>query len=461
MKTKKHTLDPYKLDPKFEAAMVTMVCSRPKFYAKIGAHLDVDLLGLDAAKLALKAARSYEKENNSAPSSLKTIAQRLRSWVYKGEIKDSEVEAVMDLFDSAEEDLPDEEDIINEMRPILQHRIHDAVVTTAMDQFGKFGDMSSVKDMITKAERIGLSHTSSGTDITSDEAFDEITKLKNLVRIPTGIYELDFELAGGLERGSLWAFLGDTGDGKSIGLTQIAANGWIEGLFVIVVSLELDKSWWLARTMANVTGISIESVVNGSFDKTKAILRDLSKNFGRLNIEYMTPEATTFDDIVALVEQAEEKQNRKIDMLIVDYADLLVLSDKQATNNEYINMKKVWRRFRTWVNNKQIFGVTASQPRRPSERGKKKRLNISDFADSQNKARIVDGAIALSVTGEGNERQISFDIIKNRNGPAQIHVGPLPTQFEIGRIAPVTRSYETPITTTKKKQPELKLVSNG
>lgn len=434
---KKQEQESYDLDPQFENTLVTMACHKPRFYGRVGKEIKPDLLGDKSAKLAMKAAHAIANDLGNGPDSLVLITQRLKRWHDEGKVTQEDIDEVMDFFDDAEDvGFPAEESMVEEIRPVLQYRVHEEAVKTAIDTLGKRGDMDSVKDLLTKADRIGYADTSLGSSLSDFEA--EVNYLKNLVRLPTGIPELDGALMGGPERGSAFCFVGGTGDGKSMGLVQIAAHACLTGLNVAYASLELNKPWTLARIIANITGLPTNSLFNGSKDDAEKILAPLKKQMGILRVEKFTPKLTTLDDIKAWVQRIEEHEGIKIHVVIIDYADKLTVAGKEK-KNEYVDMGVVFEGFRVWMEETQRWGWTAAQAKR-KDKDSKKRIEIDDISDSQNKPRVLDGVITLNRKNEG--KLIVFFIAKNRNGEDHINVGPLETEFECARIAPVSREYE-------------------
>jgi KaiC/GvpD/RAD55 family RecA-like ATPase len=429
--------EPYTLDRQFECSLVTALCCRPKLYSRIGKEIIPDALNQDPAKLAMKAARAIAFDTGNGPDSLIIITQRLRRWLDEGQVTQEEIYSVMDLFDDADDlGLPSDEHFIDEMAPILKQRARDEAVHVAIETLGKRGDMTNVQKMLGKAERIGVVDKTIGTEI---EFFkDEINVLRNLVRLPTGIPELDGALNGGTERGSVFCLVGGAKEGKSMFLNQIAANAWLLGKNVAYATLELSKAWTFARTVANITGVEIDALLDGQMDSAYKQMQDLWSNAspGMLRVEKFVPKATTIEDIFEWVERIEEETGKEIHVVIVDYLDKLAVSEKEA-KGEYTDMGRISETFRVRIEEKQKWGWTATQAKR-KDKDSKKRIELDDVSDSQNKVRVFDGIITLNK----KDNAILYYIAANRNGVDGINVGPIPTDFACGRIAIVNRNYD-------------------
>lgn len=430
--------EPYNLDPAFEEDLVTLLCCRQRLFNRLAGEIHVECLGDKYAQLALQAAKAIAHDVGQGPSSLQIVAQRLRRWKEEGKVTQKQINEVMDIFDEAEDrGLPDEEDVVNEMKPILKRRLQGEAVREAIDTFGKQGEMSDISKKLERSERIGDGNFSTG--IALGGALDEIREAAFMERMALGIPELDVRLEGGPERGSLFCFAGGPGDGKSMALVQTAANSMLQGTNVAYLTLELNRARTWARIISNITGIPINALIEGKLDKAERFLADLEHQLGALHVEYFTPQVTTVADMKDYVHRVEDKIGEEIAHVVCDYADKMCVADPKG---EYIDMRDVFEGYRIWMEESQRWGTTASQAKRRDSK-KHRIIEIDDLADSQHKARVVDGVITLNVgEDEEGDRQCKMHVAKNRNGEAGFIVGPLPCDFACARIAPVNRDYE-------------------
>lgn len=429
---------PYGFQPRMERVLIFMSCSSPRFYGRIGVNLDPELLRLEESKLALRAAHQMNADTGHGPSSPILVLQRLRRWMADGKVSMEKIRLVAGLFDDAEDDpqFPTEDEVVSEIAPILQERIRDDAVNLAIESFGKRGDLQKVVELESKAARIGQVDTSVGT-ILGSESFDEIVKLKDLQRMPLGVTELDSLLDGGLQNGGLGILIGGSGDGKSMGLSHITGINLLEGVFACYATLELPKEIVLARIKANMTGVPINTMISGDVAEAKQRLNDLAYRLGRLVVQEFSPKTTTVEDIKEWVENCEAQAGRKIDLLVVDYGDKLgAKSKKGEQQNEYTGALAVFEGLRIYAHERKIFCWTASQASRQKDR--KKRLDLGDVADSMHKIRVADLVITLNLSDEGMEEQmLTLYVAKHRTGKSRVEVGPLPTEYERGRIVSI------------------------
>lgn len=428
---------PYNLDPLFEKLMVTLACTSQRFYGRIGSAIDPELLKNEQAKTAMQAAHQINHDVGHGPASPLMVIQRLRRWMGDGKISLEAIKAVAEFFDDAEDvGLPDEESVTVELAPLIQARIRDDAVTAAIESYSKHGDLSKVVELEGKALRVGQVDTSVGT-VLGTESFAEVTAMKDIARLSTGVIELDSVLDGGLQSGGLGILVGGSGDGKSMGLSHIGGTALLTTLFVAYATLELPREVVLARVKANVTGVPINTMLAGHVKNAIRRLEELEHRLGRFVVQEFSPKVTTVEDIKQWVTNVEQQAGRKIDVLIVDYGDKLgARAKKGEQQNEYTGALAVFEGLRTYAAERKIFCWTASQASR--QKDSKKRLDLNDVADSMHKIRVADLVITLNLRdAETEEPQILFYVAKHRTGRSRCEVGPMPTEYERGRLCPI------------------------
>ena len=400
-----------------------------------------EMLNSEAAKWAMKAAHAIAKARGRGPDSSVLVIQRLRRWGAEGKLKTDVAHAVNDLFEYAEElGSLSADSAAEELTPILRKQQEQNALMRAIETYKKGGDLTKLAENVTKASRLGQVDISVGTKL-GMSSFDDIATMRHLDRLPTGIDDLDLMIDDGLGRGALGVLIGGSGDGKSMALSQIAAYGLMEGLHVAYATLELPEPHVLGRIKAALTGIEISTIMRGKpYDKeARKRLQALAPDLGVGLIKEFTPHATTVADIDEWLKNCNETEGRPVDLLVVDYGDKLC-APKQ--DSEYNAMRVVYEGLRVLALEGKFWCWTASQSSRRGNKGKDKknvRLDLNDVADSMHKVRVADLIVTLNVTEtEIGGRDIELFVAKNRTGKSRFSVGPMPTEFEIGRIAPST-----------------------
>jgi hypothetical protein len=432
--------DPYWLSASFEKGMTTLACSNRRFWGRIGYAVDRDCLALAPAKLALQAAAAIARETGNGPESVLIVLQRLHTWMDDGKVSLAQIKEVATLFDDAyEAGVPSEEAAVAELKPILSKRLKSEAVVAATEDYGKNSNFAHTAKLIEKANSIGDTNTSVGTMLGSG-SYEEIEKLKHLEKLSTGILELDMTIGGGLRRGCLGIFVGGPGDGKSMALSHIAAWALRCGLFVVYATLELSGADVLARVKANLTAVPINAVLDDPH-RLKPFLSGMP--LGPFIVNEFTPLATTTYDLEAWVADCEGRVGRKVDVMVTDYGDKLGVAKMNGKDDTgYKSGQVIFERMRIYAHERNLWHWTAAQATRQTKKGAKtnNRLDLNDIADSMHKARVADLVVTLNYNEE--DESMLFHVAKNRHGKGKASAGPLPTDFEIGRIAPILETDE-------------------
>lgn len=419
----------YDLDPDFERAVAILCATKPKFYGAVGHALDIDALALPEAKLVIKAAMAIAKDIGHGPTAQVMVMQRINRWRGEGSVSQDQIDDVVDLFlDSPEP--PPERDVLNELVPIIKRRMQANTVRAAMDEYARKGDFDQVARMIAQARRIGTHDVSIGTRL-GPSSFDEIARIRHLDKLPLGITELDMALNGGLPRGSLCVYVGGPGGGKSMMLSHTASHALASGLFVVYATLELSQAVVLARVKANLTGHTIDSILEGDDEEVRKKIDELYPILGTFIVKDFPAKATTMIDIRQWVKECEEQEGYPVDAVVIDYGDKLK-SHNRDDKNEYAGQGTVYEDMRLFVFETGKWGLTGSQAKGKAAKEKRRRIEIDDLADSMNKGRVADLTISINPSPEGDE--LEFFVAKNRNGKSQFSIGPLPHDWSVGSM---------------------------
>lgn len=152
-------------------------------------------------------------------------------------------------------------------------------------------------------------------------------------KIPTGIDEIDYRLGGdngGPETGECVLWLGDSGAGKSQVLVSVGISAARQGFRVAHFQLEGTKEQCLNRYDAAWTGtlyqdVKLGNITANKMEVTKRIIKKLRKSDIIVSSEE-TFNAKTLPDIRREVKEME-KTYGKIDVIIIDYLELLEVGD--------------------------------------------------------------------------------------------------------------------------------------
>lgn len=417
--------DSYGFDPEFERQIGFFLATAPKFVATVGHALDPAGISDPIVRLIAKVVRQLYKESGKGPSAPSIVMQRLYRLNEEGKVKQKQLDAVVDLL--IETEPADEWDVTHELLPMIKRRLQSEVVTEAMQEYGRRGDFSGIRDKLTYIESVGENDDSLGLRL-GTESFAEIDRVRRIHRMPTGIIELDAVLRGGPPRGTLTMFIAGSGGGKSMMLSHMAARNWAYGMFVCYATLELPDFEIAARVKANLTGVPTDDIAAGRFKKVKRKLERMHPTLGTFIVQYFSAKNTTAQDVIRWVKRCEELEGYKVDLLIVDYVDKL-RGPKNSHDNEYITQGNQAEELRLFVKEENKWGATASQAKTKG-RDPRKRLSMDDVRDSSRKVDVSDLVIPIS----RQDDMLEYSVDKNRYGASGEVVGPLAHDWERGRM---------------------------
>lgn len=427
--------DAYNLYEAFEDAVAYHASNSGPFWTRIGHAIEPELLGKPVNKLIFQACHSINKSKGMPPESAVTVIQRLKLWSEEGRVTQKQIDEVVDLYEAVETaGVPSMESVLLELVPLIQKRMRAEAVRTALQEYTAKSDMQGVADLIQKASTLGESEESEGVFL-MENTFELMEQARTTDYQRLGIPDLDAALSGGVGRGQLFVCVGGPGDGKSMLLSQAAVTAYLDGRNVAYATLELPEPLVVSRFKANLTNLPEKDIRKGMYsteakERMAEMMRWREANgmTSYLAVRYFTPHASTVQDVANWLREIEKKKGAKVDVLVVDYADMLFA---KAGENEYLRMRAVYQALRVLAKDNGMWAVTASQSKADAPK-KENNRGIWSMADSAHKARIADIVVTLNKGEEG----ITYFVAKHRTDAGQQTVGPIPTDFVYGRICP-------------------------
>ena len=214
---------------------------------------------------------------------------------------------------------------------------------------------------------------------------------------------------GGFGKGELIVFVSTAGTGKSWSLINIGAHAVKNGLRVAHYTLELNDAYVGLRYDAVITGISNQNLKYNIDD----IKEKISKLSGDLTIKYYPTKTASVLTIKSHIDKLI-LQNKKPDIVIVDYADLLrnVTAKKEVRHD----LENIYEDLRGMAGEYQIPCFTASQ----AGRGALDDDVIEAGRISESYAKIMIADFVLSLQRKVTDKLAGtgrWHVIKNRFGP--------------------------------------------
>ncbi len=248
--------------------------------------------------------------------------------------------------------------LLDDFETFTRHKGLERAILESADLLEK-GEYGPVEDKIKQAVQVGLQKYM-GTDYFEDPR-SRLMKIKDKNgQVSTGWKSLDDKLFGGMNRGELNIFAAGSGGGKSLFLANLGVNWALAGLNVLYMTFELSEELVSMRVDSMLTGISTKEIFK-SIDDVEMKVKVIGKKAGRLQVKYM-PSGKTSNDIRAYMKEYEIKMGHKIDVLLIDYLDLLMpISKRISAENLFIKDKFVSEELRNLAMEKQCVMVTAAQ----------------------------------------------------------------------------------------------------
>lgn len=276
--------------------------------------------------------------------------------------------------------------------------------------------ISKVKTLINDRNAI-VFNSDIGLDFFNAE--DHIPNEKD--KISTGYHFLDRVLAGGYDKdGSLVVYVGEQNIGKSIYLTNDAANFVKMGVNTAFISAEMSDKKVMKRLGANLLSIPIdeyeEKAKNPEWMRRK--LETVGDGFtppGQLFVKRFPTSQATVLDIEAHLKQIEEEKRIKLGVIVIDYINILANYRNPNSENTYLKIKQIAEDLRAMGARNNWLIVTATQINRNNYNSSD--LTMGDVAESAGLSHTADmmlGIIQDELMHANNEYWLK--ILKIRDG---------------------------------------------
>ena len=301
--------------------------------------------------------------------------------------------------------------LLNEFETFSKHKALEAAILKSADLLEK-GEYGACEDLVKKAVQIGLQK-----DLGTDYWADPSTRLEGIKstngQVSTGWAAMDKKLFGGFNRGELNIFAGSSGAGKSLFLANIGVNMAEKGMNVMYLTLELAESLVSMRIDSMVTGISTRDVFK-NIDDVEIKVKMIGKKSGAMQIKYM-PSGKTANDVRSYIKEYEIKTGKKVDVLLIDYLDLLMpASTKVSAENLYIKDKYVSEELRNLAMELNTVFVTAAQLNRGAV--EEIEFDHSHISGGLSKIQTADNVFGIFTSRAMRERgRYQLQLMKTRN----------------------------------------------
>ena len=311
-----------------------------------------------------------------------------------GELKEGHLNWLMDEFES-----------------FTRHKALERAIINSADLLEK-KEYGQVESIVKDAVQIGLARDM-GTDY-FDDPRGRLMGLKDKNgQVSTGWDTMDRKLFGGFNRGELNIFAGGSGAGKSLFLANLGVNWALQGLNVVYLTLELSEQLVSMRVDSMTTGITTRDIFK-NIDDVEMKVKMIGKKAGAFQVKYM-PSGKTANDIRAYLKEYEIKVGKKVDVLLVDYLDLLMPVGKRiSAENLFVKDKYVSEELRNLAMELQCVFVTAAQLNRGAV--EEVEFDHSHISGGLSKIQTADNVIGIFTSRAMRERgRYQLQLMKTRS----------------------------------------------
>lgn len=307
--------------------------------------------------------------------------------------------------------------LLNDFETFIRHKgLEKAIIkSTELLDDGAYGE---VENIIKKAVQIGLTKDL-GTNYFADPRARLLRIKENNGQMSTGWTNLDRILFGGFSRGELNIFVGGSGTGKSLFLANLTVNYALMGCNVVYLTFELAEDLVSMRIDSMTTGVYAKNIFK-EIDNVDVMVREIGKESGTIQIKYL-PSGKNVNDVRAYLKEYEVKTGIKVDVLVIDYLDLMMpVSTKISAENLFIKDKYVSEELRNLAVERKCICISASQGNRSLVN--QEEMDQSHIAGGISKIQTADNVIGIYVSQayrEAGAYQLQMMKTRNSSGTGQ------------------------------------------
>jgi replicative DNA helicase len=246
---------------------------------------------------------------------------------------------------------------------------------------------SKLYELSNSDRRGGFISFSEALDIAGDAIEKAYKSDKSIVGITSGFIDID-KWIGGLNKSDLIILAGRPSMGKTALATNIAfnaANAYMKnsegGGKVAFFSLEMSSEQLVTRILAQESGIPSERIRRGEIkeeDFSKII--EVNKKMKDLPLYIDDTPALAISALRTRARRLQRKHG--IDMIIVDYLQLLRGSEDKRNDNRVLEISEITRSLKALAKELNIPVIALSQLSRAVEARDDKRPQLSDLRES-------------------------------------------------------------------------------
>lgn len=393
-----------KFGVKFQENLVKLIFLDRSFSDRIGEVIDISYFDVGYLQAFVELLYEYKTTYKVHPS-LNTMASVLLSKSNKyDEVIFKQMKDFLIRIHS-NQDTEGSDFIMDASMDFCRKQKLKAAIIKSVDLL-RSSSFDEIADVINSALKLGALNES-GYDYLKD--FEQRFLIKARDPVSTGWSEFDSITQGGLGKGELGVAIAATGAGKSHILVHLGSEAVKNGLTVVHYTLELGDTVIARRYDSCITGIPL-SYLNDNKDKILTAVQEVE---GSLIVKEYPTKAASVSTLRSHLDKLRSF-GTKVDMIIVDYADLL--KPKKSYTEKRHDLESIYEDLRGLAKEFECPVWTCSQTNRTGYNAEL--VSAESISEAFSKCFVADFIFTLSRTAEDkNDNTGRFFVAKNRFGP--------------------------------------------
>jgi len=216
-------------------------------------------------------------------------------------------------------------------------------------------------------------------------------------RVNSGKTFFDRLSGGGYDYKTITVYAGEQNIGKSIWLANDASHFFRQGKNVAVISAEMSEKKFMKRIGANILDEHIDGYeklandTNKLQSKIQYVMDDPMMPPGDLHVKQMP--APTVPEVEMYLKEYEDKTGVKLDVIVVDYINILTNYRNPNSENTYLKVKQIAEDLRSMAIRNDWIIITATQITRGAWNSSN--VTMGDIAESAGLAHTADTIFAI------------------------------------------------------------------
>ena len=389
-----------KFGTSFQSKIIASLLSDKKFIQTISDILNPSMFDSDSNKWLVKMIKDYFYEFKKQPT-LEVIKYKIEE-LDNDVLKSGVVEKLRDTWKNVES--TDLEFVQKQTLDFCKNQTLKTAILESVDLLEN-KDYDGIKSIIDEAMKAGTTKDLGHDYIPSfDARLEEATR--KTVNTPWDV--ITDIMDGGLGAGELGVIVAPAGIGKSWTLQALGAGVLKENKTIVHYTLELNENYVGLRYDSIFSGVTTANI---KYHKEE-VKKKIDRLKGKLLIKYFPTKSATVQTIGAHLKQIELNGN-KPDMVLVDYADILMPTGNFREKRHALG--NIYEDLRGLAGELEIPIWTASQANRSAL--EEDVIGADKVAEDYSKVMTADFVMSMSRKVEDKIANTGrFHVIKNRFG---------------------------------------------